>query len=180
MSDFAYDGFLETSAEDAQEVNAASDTVQVVGRPRPGALPHTYDSVLRDVEHLEWVGDGTVRVSSDPLSFVISFPFDYCRSTDPQLQFRVARFTTPLLHPNCQRSGIICQGSGFRPGTRLRPLIQEVYTIACGRNCRTDHAFDPAAAEYYLAHLDQVRALRARPLWRRPVAVAALANGSVL
>ena len=38
-----------------------------------------------------------------------------------------------------------------------------------GRSFATAHAFDAEACLYYLAHLDQVSALVAAPLWRQPV-----------
>jgi hypothetical protein len=102
------------------------------------------------------------------VGFTIHFPPDYCRSTDPNLQFRVVRIHCPLLHPNV-KGGVVCLGPHFRPGTRVRPLVQQIYGIISGRIFATDHAFDAEACKYYLLHLGQVRTLRTRPLWRRSV-----------
>jgi hypothetical protein len=124
---------------------------------------------LQGVEHLERAADGTVRVSPDAVRFRLQFPDDYCRSVQPDLQFRVASVHTPLVHPNC-RGGILCLGPHFRPATRIRPLVEHVYRIITGKTIAPDHAFDADAARYYLAHLGQVQALRAQPLWSRPVA----------
>ena len=71
------------------------------------------------------------------------------------------------------RGGIVCLGPFFRPGTSIRPLVEQIYRIVSGRDFATGHAFDGEACEYYLSHLDQVRALRAAPLWRRPLATRA-------
>jgi hypothetical protein len=168
MTSFVLDAFLETAAVDAAELDEASDVLSLLPRSAGSTPPRIYDGVLREVEHLERVADGTVQVSASLVAFTIEFPIDYCRSTDPLLQFRVARVHTPILHPNCQ-GGILCLGSDFRPGTRLRGVVHEVYAIVCGRNFAAQSALDPWAAEYYLAHLDQVRALRSRPLLRRQI-----------
>jgi len=169
MNDFVFNSFLETAAADAAELNRESDILALVPRSAGSTPPRLYDGILRDVEHLERVADGTVAVSTSLVGFTIEFPPDYCRSTDPRLQFRVARVHSPLLHPNC-KGGILCLGSDFRPGTRLRGLVQEVYEVVCGRNFAAQDALDRWAAEYYLAHLDQVRGLRTRPLLRRSIA----------
>ena len=44
-----------------------------------------------------------------------------------------------------------------------KPDIEEI-------DKRLQNAFNPAAAEYWIRHVEQVRALRSRPLWRRPLA----------
>ncbi|MFQ5667694.1 MAG: hypothetical protein ACE5I7_14875 [Candidatus Binatia bacterium] len=169
MSDPVYDAFLETAAEDVLAVNAASDILQLTPDPAAGRLPHTYNGWLQEVEHLDRAGDGTAYVSAATVGFTIHFPAEYCRSTGADLQFRVVRLHFPLLHPNT-KGGMVCLGPHFRPGTRLRPLVHQIYGIISGRIFATDHAFDAEACMYYLRHLDQVRALRARPLWRRRVA----------
>ena len=168
MTDSVFNAFLESAAADAAALNRGSDVLALLPRSAGSPPPRLYDGILRDVEHLERVADGTVQVSASLVGFTIEFPPDYCRSTDVRLQYRVARVHAPLLHPNC-KGGILCLGSDFRPGTRLRGVMQEVYAIVCGRNFAAQDALDPWAAEYYLAHLDQVRALRSRPLLRRPI-----------
>lgn len=177
MPDPVFDAFLETVTEDVAEVNRASDILQLVARPTPGAWPRTYHGVLRGVEHLARAADGTVCVSAAEVPFTLDFPDDYCRSIDPNLQFRIARVHVALVHPN-SRGGLLCLGPHFRPGTRVRPLVQQIYGIICGRVIATHHAFDPEARDYYLRHLDQVRALQARPLWRREVTTAVHARAA--
>jgi hypothetical protein len=168
MTDRVLNSFLGTAAADAAELNRGSDVLSLVPRSAGSTPPRLYDGIFRDVEHLERSADGTVHASTSLVAFTIEFPLDYLKSTDPTLQFRVARVHSPLLHPNC-RAGILCLGRDFRPGTRLRGVVHEVYAIVCGRNFAAQSAFDPWAAEYYLAHLDQVRSLRSRPLLRRPI-----------
>jgi len=168
MNDAVYEAFLDTAAEDAQAVDAASDILTLVASPLEGTPPCTYEGWLDDVEHLERGADGLPQVSAAKVGFTIHFPSDYCRSTDPNLQFRVARLHFPLFHPN-SKGGVVCLGPHFRPGTRVRPLVQQLYGIIAARVFATDHAFDADACTYYLRHLDQIAAFRARPLWRRPV-----------
>jgi hypothetical protein len=172
MIDPIFTAFAETAAEDVVALNAASDIVRLEPRPDTGNPPHTYDGWLADVEHLERAPDGTVHVSSATVPFTLHFPDDYCRSVDRDLQFRVIRVHTALVHPNV-RGGVVCLGPHFRPGTRPRALVQQLYGICAGKIFATHHAFDADACRYYLSHLDQVRALRARPLWRRRVAGSA-------
>jgi hypothetical protein len=170
MRDEVYLGFLSTAAEDAAALDAASDILTLTPRPSEGMPSSVYDGWLTDVEHLERGADGTVRRAETPIGFTVEFPPDYCRSIDPGLQFRVARVHVPLFHPNANAGGIVCLGPHFRPGTRMRGLVQELYAIVSGRNFASDHAFDGKAALYYLSHLDQIRSLRAKPLWRAPLA----------
>jgi len=167
--DPVYTAFLETAAEDVAACLADSDILVLQARPGAAGPADTYDGGLTDVEHLERAADGTARVSSAPVGFTVHFPADYCRSTDPNLHFRVAFVRTPVWHPNV-RGAVLCLSRYFRPGTRVRPLIEQIFGIVSGRIFAADHAFDGEAARYYLAHLEQVRALRARSLWRRPVA----------
>lgn len=172
LSDPVRNAFLETVAVDAAGVNEGSDVVAVAPRPASGSPPSIYDGVFRDVEHFERAPDGSVVLSAEPLQFSLSFVSDYLRSTDPGLQFRVARVYARLVHPNVSVSGLVCLGDGFRPGTALRPLLYHIYLMFSGRTFATDHAFDGGAQSYFLSHLDAVKALRARPLWRRSIARA--------
>jgi hypothetical protein len=169
MRDFVYEAFLENAARDADRANAESDILRLVARPRSDGPPSLYVGELTDVEHFERAPARGIRDCSEPISFSIHFPPHYLRSGDPTLQFRVARAYTPLFHPNVS-GRLVCLGTDFACGTRLRPLLEQVYGIFSSQIFATDHAFDPDARDYYLDHGEEVRALRAPPLWRRPVA----------
>ncbi len=170
MCDLIYEAFLENTVSDAKSIEAASDTVTLepLGPPfvSHNGFPRAYGGTFRGIEHLVRREDGTIMASDDPIGFVINFVADYCRSVDRQLQFRVAAIRSPLIHPNC-KGGILCLGEHFRPGTRLRPLVEQLYRIVSGRIFASDNGFDAEACSYYLSHLEQVRGLRSRPLWRR-------------
>jgi hypothetical protein len=168
MDDPVYRAFLQTAAEDAAATNADSDIVRLVPDPRTGDPPDTYHGLLSDVEHLEHARAGTPRVTTEPIRFRLYFPADYCRSLDPNLQFKVVTVHSPLYQPNV-RGGTVCLGPQFSPGTRLRAVVEQFYRIASGRATATDHAFDPKVRDYFLDHIEEVRKLKARPLWRRPV-----------
>jgi len=161
--------FLEAMVGEARAVNQASDVARLGPRPGTGAPPAIYDGTFDGVEHFEQLADGTVAVSATPVRFSISFPTSYLRSGDPRLQFQVAQLLTPILHPNVSRS-VVCLGPHFAPGTGLRALVQQLYGIVSGHVFATDHAFDATARQYFLSHLDDVKALRAKPLWRRQLA----------
>jgi len=162
--------FLKTALADQVLITRESDTVRLIGRPRSGALPNVYDGVCEGVEHLVSAGDGTVSVSSEPICFSVTFPADYLASTDATLLYRVVRVHSPLYHPNhLAGSGVICLGRAFRAGTRLRALVYQLYSILGCQNFASDSPLDTAASAYYVAHAEQIRALRARPLWRSRV-----------
>ncbi len=170
MTDPIYRAFLETVKEDAAKINAESDILRLVASRDGGGPPSKYQGIFTDVQYLVRSGDGTIRHSLDPILFGLNFPADYLRSIDPDLQFRVAGVYVPLYHPNI-RKGLVCLGPGFACGTRLRPLVEQIYAIFSARVHATDHAFDSEARHYYLTHVDEIRALRSAPLWRRPVAL---------
>lgn len=173
MIDPIYEDFLCTVARDARLVNAESDLLRLVGEPRrAGAAASVYHALLRDTEHLVRDSTGNVRVSSAPIPFSVGFPDDYLSCLDSGLQFRVARVHPqhPIFHSNVQHGGLLCLGPDFAPGTRLRPLVEQLYGILSFAIIATDHPFDVEAARYLVEHVEQVRALRAPPLWRRPVA----------
>ena len=170
MTDPIYRAFLETVEEDAAKLNAESDTLRLVASSNGGGPPSKYRGVFTDVEYLVRSEDGTIRHSLDPILFGLNFPADYLRSVDPGLQFRVAAAYVLLYHPNI-RKGMICLGPGFAPGTRLGPLVEQIHAIFSARVHATDDAFDSEARQYYLTHVDEIRALRSAPLWRRPVAL---------
>jgi hypothetical protein len=173
--------FLEAMIGEASAVNEASDVARLLARAGSGAPPAIWDGVFVGVEHFEPLPDGTVAASAAPVHFSISFPTSYLRSGDPRLQFQVARVLTPILHSNVS-GGVVCLGPHFMPGTGLRALVQQLYGIVSGRTFATNHAFDATARHYFLTHLDDVRALQAKPLWRRKLAqrirtVATAASG---
>jgi hypothetical protein len=161
--------FLDAMRGEASAVNEASDVARLRPLAASGSPPATYDGVFDGVEHFELLADGTVGVSAAPVHFSLSFPTNYLRSGDPRLQFQVARVLTPMVHPNVC-GGIVCLGPHFMPGTGLRALVEQLYGIVSGRSFATHHAFDATARQYFLSHLDDVKALRAAPLWRRKLA----------
>ena len=164
MSDPIYRSWLQRVAEDAAAL-PPSPVLRLTPDPASGAPPRRYRALLRDVEHFEPAEDGTVRLSLRPLLFEIDFPEDYCRAVDGTLTFRVVRVRTPFVHPNATAGGTLCLGSLFRPSTRLRPLLHQIFEIARGRVFATESALDPRARAFFLGNLAQVRALRAPALW---------------
>ena len=72
-----------------------------------------------------------------------------------------------IRQPGPRRSGL---GGRFRPGTRLRSVVEQFYAIATSRVAATHHPMDPQAAEFYLAHQDEIRDFRNEPLWRKRLA----------
>lgn len=170
MTDPVHRAFLEGAAEDAAQINRASEVVRLVPLRNGPGPSEIYTGMFRDIEHLERTQDGTVRHSSDLIPFTVRFPPDYLVSVNPDLQARVVRIHTPILHPNI-RGGHVCLGTDFAPGTRLKPLITHLHLIVSSRIFATDHPFDSEARQYYLDHADEIRRLRAAPLWRRPVAL---------
>lgn len=165
QTDAVYGSFLASAAEDALAINVASRVVSLSADVSAANPPQRYAGIIRNVEHLVPCRDGTVAVSRDPLLFAIDFPCDYCRSTDPNLGFRVVRIMSELVHPN-HRAGTLCLGERFQPATRLRAIIYRLYLLVCGRSFATQSPLDASAAAYYLAHGEQVAALVAEPLWR--------------
>ena len=169
MMDRIYQGFLESTLADIKRIHAESEIVRLVPDPDSGNPPRVYHGIMREVEHYERSADGIFRVSNNVVSFRVEFPADYCRSVDFNLQLRVARCEPRIVHPNIH-GGIICLGAGFRPSTRMRGVIQHLYQILSSRVAATDNAFDREAARFFLQHQADIRALRSKPLWRRPVA----------
>ena len=174
MSDPIREGFLVTVEEDAALANHESDILRLVGVPREAGAPDTWHGLLRGVEHLVRERTGPVRVSQAPIPFTLTFPSDYLSSVDPTLQFRVACVHphARLFHSNVSRSGQVCLGPQFAPGTRLRPLAEQLYEVCSFQITATEHAFNADAAVWILEHVAKVRALRAAPLWRRALASA--------
>jgi hypothetical protein len=167
MNDPVREAFLRRTYAEAEAINAASDTVDLMPLRDGAEVPEAYEGRLRGVEHLVRTAQKTVMVTRDDLPFTIRFPSSYLRSTDPRLPFQVVTVGCALVHPNVRRH-LVCLGEHFRPGTSLKALVTQVYRMFSGRSFATAHAFDVEACLYYLAHLDQVSALEAPPLWRRP------------
>jgi hypothetical protein len=168
MEDPVHRGFLEKQVLMGKYVNENSDSVRVTQDPSSGTPPEMYNGVLIGAEH--YVREnGVIQVTKRPLPFRIRMESDYCKSLDPHLQMRVIRTSSELYHPNVH-GGSVCLGPKFRPATSLRVLVEQFYRIATGRVAATNDPFDPEASEYFLDHIDQVRAFENPPLWRSPVA----------
>ena len=169
------ENFLKVAAEERDWAIAESDILHLVGEERSEGSPRLYFGTFRGIEHFERGPGGSVRTSDEPIGFSIYFPPDYLRNTDPDLQFRVARVESlpPLYHPNLRRS-LICLGTGFTCGTRLRGLLQQLYGIFSYQIVATESPFNIEAGEYFLSRPEELAALRpAPPLWRRTVAEVA-------
>ncbi len=172
MKDPVLDEFLALTSEDAKAIATQSDCLQLradPADPATGNPPRSYRGLLKGCEHYVRDSDGAFVVTRRPIPFEIHFPDDYLRSLDPELQFRVASTSRHIVHPNIL-GGIVCLGGRFRPGTRLRSLVEHFYGIATGRVVAIGHPFDPMAAEFFLDHMDVVRGFRNEPLWREPLA----------
>ena len=162
-------GYIEDADRAVLRINAESPIVRLSRAPDSGMPPFLYRGTLAGVEHFVRVSDGTFRVSSSPLPFEIEIEEDFCRSSDRYLPFRVLRTSSAIVHPNVS-SGICCLGTRFRPATKLRSIVELFYRIASGRIAATDDPFDPVAADFFLSHPNEIRALHAPPLWSRPTA----------
>ena len=169
MTDHVLHGFLESAAADAECVCQESDCLRLSPDPATGDPPRTYQGLLKRAEHYVRDPEGAFVVTSRPIPFQIHFPDDYLRSLDPNLQFRVLSTSRQLVHPNVS-GGVVCLGGRFRPGTRLRSVVEQFYGIATSRVAAIDHPFHLQAAEFFLDHLDAIRGFRNEPLWRRPLA----------
>ncbi len=170
MNDPVIRAFRKRVSEDAARIREESAVVRLVADPMSGDPPGRYHGLLSGVEHFERGPEGALRVSGLPLPFSLDFPDDYCSCTDGSLQLRVARVHASIAHPNLGPGGSVCLGPRFSPGTRLRPLLEHLHRICSGRVFASDSPWDPHAAEFFRRHPDRVRALRAEPLWQRPVA----------
>jgi hypothetical protein len=169
MKDSVLDGFLESAAADAEEACQKSDCLRLGPDPTAGSPSHTYQGLLKGIEHYVRGNNGVFVITRRPIPFQIHFPHDYLRSLDPNLQFCVVSTTRDLVHPNVN-GGVVCLGGRFRPGSRLRAVLEQFYGIATSRVAAIDHPFDLQAAEFFLDHLDAVRGFRNDPLWRSPLA----------
>ena len=172
MIDPVLRSFLFGALEDADWINRHSESLRIVADPRSGEPPHAYHALLRGVEHLRREPGGPVQVSSEPIPFTICFPENYLSSVDPTLQLRLVHLGAPVFAVNV-RVPLICLGGGFQPGTRLRSLVEHVYSVLSSRVFDTADAFCLDARDYYYRHADEVQRLRAAPLWVPPVAASA-------
>jgi hypothetical protein len=171
MDDPVHTGFLESAQGDALQIGPESDCVRLDADPATGHPPRRYLGLLKGAEHYVRDAEGSFVVTRRPIPFQIDFPDDYLRSLDPNLQFRVLSTSRQVIHPNVH-GGVVCLGGRFRPGTRLRSIVEQFHGIATSRVMALDHPFDRQAAEFFRAHLDTVRAFRNEPLWRRPLAAS--------
>ena len=172
MQDEVIRAFRGRVAEDASRIRDESSIVRLVADPMSGDPPSRYVGLLTGIEYFERGEGGAIRVSGLPLPFTLDFTDDYCSCTDGSLQLRVARVHSLMAHPNQGPGGAICLGPRFSPGTRLRPLLEHLYRICSARVYASDSPWDPHAADFFRRHPDRVRALRAEPLWQRPVAAS--------
>jgi len=169
MKDHVLQGFLESAAMDAHRICQESDCVRLGPDPASGDPPRTYQGLLKGAQHYVRDPEGAFVVTRRPIPFRVHFPDDYLRSLDDNLQFRVLGTSRELVHPNVS-GGVVCLGGRFRPGTRLRSVVEQFYGIATSRVAAIDHPFDLQAAEFFLDHLDVVRGFSNQSLWRRPLA----------
>ncbi|MEN8185262.1 MAG: hypothetical protein ABFS46_22290, partial [Myxococcota bacterium] len=161
--------FLREAEREAQACNRESGVLRLLGDPVSGHPPSRFHGLLREVQHFVREPGGAVHVSDDPIPFSIHLPEDYLRSVDPALQFRIVELHAPLFHPNV-RGPLVCMGSRFRPGTRLRSVVEHVYALFASHVFATEDAFCPEARDFYRRHTARARSLQAAPLWRRPLA----------
>ncbi len=67
---------------------------------------------------------------------------------------------------------MLCVGTLPPDPYPLDALLEHVYRICASQVFATDSPLDPLGAEFFRRHPDRVRALRAEPLWQRPVAAS--------
>ena len=170
MYDDVIEAFRRRVAQDVLRLRDESTSLRLVADPMSGDPPSRFHGLLMGVEHFERAADGGIRASGSAVPFSFDFPADYCSCSDGSLQLRVARVRGPMLHPNVGPAGVVCFGPRFRPGTRLRPLLEHFHRICSGRVFASENAFDPIAADFFRRNPERVHSLRALPLWRAPVA----------
>jgi hypothetical protein len=171
MNDPVFQGYLQSAVADCERVCRESDCVRLRPDPTSGDLPRLYHGLLKGADHYVRDEGGSFVVTRRPISFQIHIPDDFLLSLSLDLQFRVVRTSRRLVHPNVA-GGVVCLGGRFRPGTRLRSVVEQFYLIATSRVAAMGHPFDLEAAEFYLAHQGEIRGFRSEPLWRRPVAAS--------
>ncbi len=159
-----------TLEEELPRVLAASDVLHLSPDFASGDPPRRLYGLFTDVERFT-PGPGKIfQTLRRPLPFLLDYPDDYCSCCDGTLQLRVARVLAATVHPNISPGGIVCLGPTFRPSTRLRPLLEHVQRICTGRVFASESPWDARTARFFLKHTERVRALRAAPLWRAPIA----------
>ena len=171
MHDDVMTAFLRRTIEvELPVVLGASDVLHLAPDPLSGHPPRRLYGLFSDVERFTPGPGDTFRTSRRPLPFTLDYPDDYCSCCDGSLQLRVARFLAPIVHPNISPGGILCLGPTFRPSTRLRPLLEHIHRICTGRVFASESPWDAKTAEFFRRNPARVRALRAAPLWREPIA----------
>ncbi len=160
-----YFGFLEKAEQEAEAINLGSDCAGLMPGGRVNGRATRYAAMLSGIEHFEKLPGEAPRLSDDPIFLGFHFPPDYLRSGDPTLHFRIVHLLSPVFHPNA--SGVnLCMGETFRSGTPLRALVQQLWAVFAAGRFSTTSPLDRDAAVFYVANIDRVRALRARPLFR--------------
>lgn len=170
MSDDVLTAFLRRNQQDVAEAVAASDVLYLAADVTSGDPARRIHGLFTDVEHFTRAPGDTFSLSRRPLPFLLHYPDDYCSCSDGTLQLRVARVLAPIAHPNIGPGGIVCLGPTFRPSTRLCALLEHVHRICSGRVFASDSPWEAKTAELYRRDPERIRALRAAPLWRQPVA----------
>lgn len=157
-----FEGFLSRQLEDARNLNAASDLVEL--QPLGGPLPDRYlvrfrcRGLVREHGHVREHDDFVVG---------IRFPADYLHVYDA---WRVVIWLEPanVFHPNVQPPGI-CLG-WMQPATDLRDLVHQCFDIISFNKLSTRDPLNQQAAAWALAHPERFPVDR-RPLRRRRLAL---------
>ncbi len=170
MHDDVIRTFRERVRRDAAEIREESAIVRLVADPMSGEPPSRYHGMMLGIGHFEPGPGGVLRERDSALPFHIDFSDDYCSCVDGSLQLRVIQLHAPIAHPNVGAGGAVCLGPRFRPGTGLRPLLEQLHAICSSRVFATDNPFDAKSADFYRRHPERVRALHSEPLWVQPVA----------
>ncbi len=151
-------------------VRAESDILRLSPDSTSGSPPRALLGLFRGLQYLEPSPDGAVHAVLHPLPFSLQLPDDYCNCSDGSLQMRVARILAPIAHPNVGPGGIVCLGPRFRPATRLAPLLEHLHRICSSDVFASESPLNPAAAALYQRHVELIKKLNSKPLWKRPLA----------
>jgi hypothetical protein len=165
--DAIYLHFLENTFAEAQALVSKSDVLHLTALP-----PHPPASYLAEfrVDYLMRKPSGTVARAHGSVLTALHFPEDYLRSTDPRLSMKVASLLGPpwFVHPNV-RSGVICLGAAFAPGTGIGLLLREIYEIV-SYSCYTlveTNSLDPEACRLLRANPEILASFHPAPFIRR-------------
>ena len=163
--DRVFSAFLRNSHQEVMELTRKSDILSMTPL---GAAPPSEYRIQFALPYLSWESSGAVLMPG-PVNVGIGFPNHYLRSTDPDLQYKVASVLTPrFLHPNVHR-GAICLGAAFAPGTSISELLWEMFGIVSYSNICLDerNALDPAACRLLRERPELLGELPRRPFLRR-------------